>query len=59
MAECKLYTMCRDGKPVAYRYGEPWVAMQLAMEGGYKTSEEAEKAWFEYNERQKEVTDNG
>ena len=43
--ECQMYTLCRDGNPVAYRYGEPWVAQQLLMEGGYKTPEEAKKAW--------------
>lgn len=41
----QLYTKYRDGVPVAYRYGEEWVAMQLYMEGGYPTPEEAIKAW--------------
>lgn len=50
----KLYTEYRGGKPFAYRYGEPWVAMQLAMEGGYKTPEKAKQAWFEYLERERE-----
>ena len=40
-----LFTEYRDGKPYAYRYGEDWVAMQLAMEGGYPTPEEAIAAW--------------
>ena len=44
----QLYTEYRDGKPVAYRYGEPWVAMQLYVEGGYKTPEEAKAAWVDY-----------
>lgn len=43
--ECHLYTLRRNGKPVAYRYGEPWVAQQLLMEGGYKTPEEAKEVW--------------
>lgn len=46
--EYHLYTEYRDGKPFAYRYGEPWVAQQLLMEGGYKTPEEAEEKWLEY-----------
>lgn len=41
----QLYTKYRDGVPVAYRYGDEWVAMQLHMEGGYPTPEEAIKAW--------------
>lgn len=43
----QMYTKYRNGKPVAYRYGEPWVATQLFMEGGYKTPEEAIAAWEE------------
>ena len=43
MAE--LYIEYRDGIPVAYRYGEEWVAQQLLMEGGYPTPEEAIAAW--------------
>lgn len=46
--EYHLYTEYRDGKPFAYRYGEPWVAQQLLMEGGYKTPEEAKDMWLEY-----------
>lgn len=45
-----LFTEYRDGKPVAYRYGEPWVALQLAMEGGYPTEQEAREAWEQYKE---------
>lgn len=41
----QMYIKYRDGVPVAYRYGEEWVAMQLHMEGGYKTPEEAIEAW--------------
>ena len=44
---CQMYTEYRNGVPVAYRYGEPWVATQLYMEGGYKTPEEARRAWEE------------
>lgn len=40
-----MYILCRDGVPVAYRYGEEWVAQQLFMEGGYPTREEAIAAW--------------
>ncbi len=43
--ECKMYTLCRDGKPVAYRYGPKWVSMMLLMEGGYATPEEAKNEW--------------
>lgn len=43
---CQMYTEYRNGVPVAYRYGEPWVATQLFMEGGYKTPEEAKQAWL-------------
>ena len=47
----QLYTEYRGGKPVAYRYGEPWVAEQLLVEGGYSTPEEAKAVWFEYLEK--------
>ena len=40
-----MYVDHRNGKPAAYRYGEPWVAMQLFMEGGFDTPEEAKAAW--------------
>ena len=43
-----LYIKERDGKPVEYRYGAPWVAEQLLVEGGYSTQEEAKTAWEEY-----------
>lgn len=35
-----------------YRFGEPWAATALYMEGGYKTETEALKRW--YQELQKE-----
>ena len=40
-----LYTLYRGDKPIAYRYGEEWRAMQLMMEGGYKTPLTAWLAW--------------
>lgn len=41
-----LYTKYVDGKPVAYAYGEEWVAMALYMDDmQYKTPEEAKEAW--------------
>ena len=43
--ELQMYTEYRDGKPHSYLYGPPWKAMELAMEGGYKTPEEAREAW--------------
>ena len=41
-----MYTLYQNNEPVAYRYGESWVAQQLLMEGGYKTKEEAKDAWL-------------
>ena len=49
----QLYTEYRGDKPYAYRYGPEWVAMQLYMEGGYKTPEEAKLAWLREWEAQK------
>lgn len=43
--ECKMYILYRDNIPIAYRYGEEWVAQKLLMEGGYITPEEAKEAW--------------
>lgn len=37
-------------KIVGYRFGEPWVAMALYTEGGFKTQKEALIRW--YNELQ-------
>ena len=48
----QLYTEYRGGEPIAYRYGPDWVAMQLYMEGGYRTPEEAKLRWLEYWERE-------
>lgn len=33
---------------VQYRYGEDWVAIQLLIDGGFPTKEEAIAAWEEY-----------
>lgn len=41
----QMYVEYRGNTPVAYRYGEEWVAQQLLMEGGYPTPEEAIAAW--------------
>ena len=41
----KLYVKYVDGEPYSYRYGEEWVAMQLLVDGGYPTEEEAIQAW--------------
>ena len=41
----QMYVEYHGDTPVAYRYGEEWVAMQLFMEGGYPTKEEAIAAW--------------
>ena len=45
MDELQMYIEYRGETPVAYRYGEPWRAWQLLMEGGYPTPEEAKAAW--------------
>ena len=49
--ECSMFVLYVDGKPIAYRYGEPWVSQQLLMEGGYHSEEEAIEAWRRENER--------
>lgn len=33
-------------KIVGYRFGEPWVAMALYTEGGFKTEKEALVRWY-------------
>ena len=45
MDEVTMHILECDGKPIAYRYGPEWKAMQLLLEGGYKTREEAIEAW--------------
>lgn len=49
----KLYTKEIGDVRVEYRYGPDWVAMELMMEGGYKTPEEAKLRWLEYWEARK------
>lgn len=42
----ELYIKYQDDKPIAYAYGEEWVAMALYMDDiGYSTPEEAKAAW--------------
>ena len=54
MAE-ELYTKMQDGKPVAYAYGEPWVAMALYMgDISHPTEEEAREAWKKWKAREEE-----
>ena len=43
--ELKMYVEYRDGQPCGYLYGPRWKAMELYMEGGYPTPEEAKEAW--------------
>ena len=51
--QLKLFTKTWDDGRVEYRYGPEWVAMQLYMEGGYATPEEAKLRWLEYWEGHK------
>lgn len=45
MAE--LYVKCHGDQPVAYAYGDPWVAQALSMDDiGYPTPEDAKTAWI-------------
>lgn len=45
MAE--LYVKYNDGVPVAYAYGDPWIAQALLMDDiGYPTPEDAKAAWI-------------
>lgn len=56
MAE-ELYVKYEDGEPVAYAYGEAWVAMALYMgDIGYPTPEEAKLAWIAGKEGGKHET---
>ena len=43
--ELKMYVEYRDGEPHSYLYGPSWKAMELMIDGGYKTPEEAKAAW--------------
>ena len=45
----KLYEKRWGDGRVEYRYGPPWVAMELLMEDGYATPEEAKAAWEREN----------
>lgn len=46
----ELYIKYEGDIPVAYAYGEEWVAMALYMDDvGYKTPEEAKAAWEREN----------
>lgn len=48
----QLYVMYQDGAPVAYAYGEEWVAQALYMNDiRYKTPEEAIAAWEKEHEK--------
>lgn len=51
--QLKLFTKTWDDGRVEYRYGPEWVAMQLYMEGGYATPEEAKLRWLESQEGRK------
>lgn len=43
----QMYIKYRGSEPVAYAYGEEWVAMALFMDDiGYPTPEEAKEAWL-------------
>lgn len=53
--ELKMYVEYRDGKPHGYLYGPSWKAMELYMEGGYPTPEEAKAAWEVEEQRLHEV----
>ena len=53
----QLYVKYEDGAPVAYAYGEEWVAMALYMDDiGYATEEEAKLAWLAGKEGGKNET---
>ena len=42
----ELYVKYENDTPIAYAYGEEWVAMALFMDDiGYATPEEAKAAW--------------
>lgn len=56
MAE--MYVKYQGGKPVAYAYGDDWVAQALFMDDiGYPTEEEARWAWEQRQNMRKEVED--
>lgn len=52
----QLYVKYRDDVPIAYAYGESWVAQALFMDDiGYPTEEEARLAWEQRQKMRKEV----
>lgn len=53
--ECSMFVLYVDGKPIAYRYGKPWVSQQLLMEGGYPSEEEAIEAWRRENDTKRKA----
>lgn len=47
MPDCELYIKYEGDHPIAYAYGEPWVAMALYTDDiGYASAEEAKAAWI-------------
>lgn len=42
----ELYTLYLGDKPYKYRYGEPFEATRLLVDGGYETPEEAQEAYL-------------
>ena len=49
----QMYIKLRNDIPVAYRYGDEWVAAQLWIDGGYPTEEEAIAAWEKENKQRR------
>ena len=48
----QLYTKYENDIPVAYAYGEEWVAMALYMDDiSYKTPEEAKAGWERWKQK--------
>ena len=48
----ELYVMYQGDTPVAYAYGEPWVAQAMYMDDWkYPTEEAARAAWENYKKR--------
>lgn len=41
----QMYIGYRDNVPIKYRYGPPWAAVALMIDGGYDTPEAALAAW--------------
>lgn len=52
----ELFILYYGGKPYKYRYGEPFEATRLLVDGGYDTPEEAQEAYLkEMFQKQEEV----